>query len=185
MSLKWLGIIIPLVIIIILVFIGTLEIGISREKTTILSVPYNSLFPDKAISNNCDYNFLNKPENQVLLQTIKVRNNFVISRVEELPRYRACLYSSKTGSITGPYPPYIRYFVDGYSNWEYKSKDAFEVPAGSEKTLEVKIKPYCIKNKVKDYDYTEILLIEPEDGCICSKLTPEQINKAIRIKIEQ
>ena len=78
-SLKWLGVIIPGVIILFVMFIGVIDIGITEEIILPGSINFNTLFPHEETSDNCYTGFTRNEENYITLKTVKIKNDFFIS----------------------------------------------------------------------------------------------------------
>jgi len=195
------GVFIPLIIIGLVILLGIVKIGVSEEVNTIISVPYAKVFPDAVTSNRCDNEFRDHPDNEILLQTIKIKNKFLMPRLWPIPRYTICF----TPGIEGYSERTVLYYVDGIlferaqgGMFAYDGY-SFRLPTFSEVTLEVKIKPFCEVKSSYSYgstiktfvepsnNETQIMLIKPQDpferypGISCRSLGHEEINNAITI----
>ena len=198
-----LGIISPLLLIISLIVLSSLNVGFSIEKENVKSISYNSVFTNQ------------NQAGEVKIQTITLKNDFFISKKTELTKIIACLYDieskvksqnlyvryneGKTSEI--PTTPVaselgltksISYYYDYYT-----ATRIVEVPAHSKKEVKLMVQPkyiydynYNNKNYVEP-EFDEILVIEPKEDKdnyysyydSCANLNDKDIDNVIHIKI--
>ena len=187
---KTYGIIIPFAIIIFAAIIGVANIGMRTQIETVSSVDYSQVFGNKEME------YSNR-ENHVLLQTITIKNNFLLSNFEKIPKYKVCFYPiNKSYDLHH----HLTYYLDNKSFY----RDVVEIPGKTKKTIEIRLyksqreiilqKPNQTSDaqELKKYNYNEILLIDRNKqeqdfelgGFVdCNSLSKEQIDGAIKIKI--
>ncbi len=175
--------------------IAVLDIGLDWEESTQYMVSAKMLFPDAESSYNCSYGFLQNPENQAVIRTITVKNDFLFDRVKEAEEYTGCLYpmSGSSEDIMGlPYVS-LSYFEVDSSGISYYVDD-FNIPARSQKTFELRARPVC-NTQIRfvdgeytqvfeslDHNYTHIILVN-SPYFDCSRLHPEDLQNAVKIQI--
>ena len=156
MNLKlYLGIVLPLLVIVILAALSNSEIGFSVEKETKESLAFNSLFLGSSA-----------PRDTVLVQTITINNDFFMPRRFALTQLVACL-NDKEG-IKKSESMQIRYGnadsknpgFDGISGY-YSTGQSIELSANSEKQVKVLIDSKYVTDVTAPLymAYDEILLI--------------------------
>ena len=186
------GIVLPITIIVFASIIGSANIGMERQTETVSSVKYSEIFSDEK-----GKLYINTPGNQVLLQTITIKNSLFLSVYQKIPRYTICFYPLNESCDVHSYPMY-------YENNKSFYKDIIEILPRSEKTVQIRIpklynyedriganiEPVLVGHGYKGCNYDEILLIdrnpdgERDYGFVeCSSLSKEQIDSAIKIEI--
>ena len=63
--------------------------------------------------------------NKLVLQTITIKNNFFISNLEKIPKYRVCFYPNKNYNMH----PHLKYYLDNKSFYD----NIIEIPKNSKK----------------------------------------------------
>ncbi len=201
MNLKFvLGILVPLIVIISLVVLSTVNVGFSIQKQSEKSIDFNVLFTNE------------NRAGEIKIQTITVKNDYFLSKKIELPRVMACLYD-KEGKVKSQ-NLYVRYnegisseipetqvagelFALSSSRYGYSyytTSKVIDVPADSQKDVKVMVQPhytynYNNKKDESNYEYDEILIIEPEKKQdyysydSCSNLDDKDLEHADRISI--
>lgn len=164
MNLKlYLGVFLPLIVIIILTSLSISNIGFTVEETTVETVEFNSLFAELRAG----------PTTTV--RTITLTNNFFLPRKYEIPSLLACLhdkdgvastfdlsvgYSESSTNPTIPDPA-------GLSHYSVRSREYIDVPANSEKQVILFIEPKYLNNydiSITSYnEHDEVLLVELSD----------------------
>ena len=186
------GIVLPFAIIVFASIIGYLNVGIEMQTDTVSSVKYSDLFSDE----NRYVPRENMMENQVLLQTITIKNSFFLSAYQKIPKYTICFYPLNESCDAHSY-------VTSYEDNKSFYKDIIEISPRSEKTIEIRvpkmynyedimganIEPILVGSDYEGCNYKEILLIDRNyrevgyEYIECGFLSTEQIEGAIKIKI--
>ena len=195
-----LGIFIPLIFIIALIILSSINVGYSIEKENEKNLEYNKLFTSQSQAG------------EVKIQTITIKNDYFLPKKIELPKIMVCL-SDKEGK-TRNQNLYVRYnegksseipktpIVEdlglarsSYGYNYYTTTKAVEVPAHSTKEVKVMVQPKYSYNynyptqNYADYEYDELLIIEPDDDNnyayydSCTKLDDKDIDAATHIEI--
>ncbi len=191
------GVLVPLGIILLIGILGMFDLGLSVDVTTVPTVSYDALFPPLEMNDSCGSSYPYAPgalvnQHRIVLQTITVRNDFFLGRVKQLPYVTACFSPWSTYGAT----PYIEVLVDGVVTNTYDiSMNGIEIPAHSEKTVQLTLTPYCEyrydlekpKYVSPAYNVTEILLIPSPDSfetyVDCYSLSQEQRASALAIPV--
>lgn len=199
MNLKLLlGIFVPLIVAVALVILSSANIGFSIEKETEKSLEYNKLFTSQSQAG------------EVKIQTITIKNDYFLPKKNELPKIMVCLYD-KEGKVKSqnlyvrynegkaseiPEAPIIQELGLAKSSYGYGSytvSRAVEVPANSQKQVNLMVQPKYSYNRYPnqnygDYEYDELLILEPNDNYdrysySCANLDDKDLDDAVRINI--
>lgn len=185
-----LGLILPLLIVIVLIILSSVNIGLEVKTEAAKSVSMNQL------SNNQYVNLLN----------ITVANNYFLPRSYALPEIVACLYNPSSSYGANLPVAYSTYSVskiepgidkvlypDIEPNYYYtyeKSKKGIDIPAANKKIIGVvtSSRAYSVNS------YSQILLFLNETigndnyygydyYSFCSKMTPDKLEMAVKIDL--
>jgi hypothetical protein len=194
-----LGIGVPLFIIVLVIFIGILDIGVTIEKFSPATISKSSILPLQEKTENLDADSISKPiysENNYegpSVRTIKVKNDFIFSRFQEV-NIRICISEISSEKYNSYLFPEIRYnlYVDErkfYSGNGFVKIDRIKIAPGETKTIEVK--PILRNHEIEEYqNTTEIMIFEVKGGNIFSRKTCRELltgsnQDGIRIKITE
>jgi len=175
-SLAELGVVIPLGILFLLVIFGTLNIGITEDKSFVDSISFDELTDCEGSTTGYD--------NEIILQRIVIKNSFILSKLKEMPQYTAC-YSDLSSPRAS-----INYYVDGESDFTDSNSfiaqryRAFEVPAGSTKTVEIKLRKQCYSMSETDYLYLFEYDSTKRNYISSGSISDEDLDDAIKIRID-
>lgn len=187
-----LGIFLPLVLIILLVVLSSVNVGFSIDKETVQSIQFDSLFTVQIGA-----------KSNIPIQTITLNNNFFMPKRYELTKIIVCLndkeglknrenlnvkYSEGTYSRSSDVPIFDEVFFD----YSYYGRQSIELPGSSKKQVKILVEPkqlYRYEETINSYrDFDEILLIESKDNKLyrynsCSNLETKELDSAIHIQI--
>lgn len=185
------GIIIPSLLIVVLVVFGSWDVGMSVRKFSVASASRAELLSTGG-------------NDEILLQTITIVNDYFLSKQYEVTYHVACLHDFEEGASLRALSLYYseatlreensaavfgssRSISNWRSNW-------VSIPAGATKQVKMFIKPYLRNQDIQQYD--EILLIERKqqngrDSMLyessyiygCEGMTPDELDRAVRIAI--
>lgn len=179
----YLGILLPLVVIVILVVLSNSNIGFSVERENAETISFSSLFSGQSA-----------PRDNVLVQTITMNNNFFMPRRFALPKLIACLNDKegvkKSEMLQARYSDadsqtQVYGGISGY----YSAGQSIELPANSKKQVKVLIdSKYVTDTAILLYAaYDEVLLIEAKENrqsrISCTNLEAEELDSAIHVNI--
>lgn len=184
------GIVIPLIIVVLLVAVGSTGIGFSVRKQAEQSVDYHTLVA---------------AQESVLVQTITLTNTFFIPKRYELPGIILCLndkdgakprkelgvsYSEVSRRLDSPTP-----ILDGlFFDYEYSVKQGIDIPSKNVKEVKVfaHLNAFSYDDAESYSGYDEVLLVVMEGnrkqsygfyGDACERLESSDLEKAEHIPI--
>jgi len=199
-----LGVIVPLIAITILVVLSNINTGFSIQKENEKEIDYSKLFTSQ------------NQAGEIKLQTISIKNDYFLPKKIELPTIAACLYDKE--NKTRGQNLYVRYnegkssdipetpIAGGllqtrnsyYGYGYYTATRTVDVPANSQKEVKLMVQPkyvynnYDAANNNADYEYDEILIIEPKEDKnnynyysydSCANLQEKDVDDAVKIPI--
>jgi len=199
MKLKiFLGIIIPLVIVIILVTLGSIDVGFSLKKNFEKNISSSEIFKT-GYSNNA-----------IRIGEIEIKNDYFLAKRIDAPAYLACLYDKEkvrplqsTGAIfynEGDYSEdtrmldlakvqYSSRYYPGYNYGNYKTN--IEIGAHKVKKLQVYYSSNGyygygpIDTSKQDYDYLILVEQDMKSQLVCESLSSEELQDSIKLDIIQ
>jgi hypothetical protein len=195
------GIAIPTIIILLLVFLGSLNIGFSIDKTYVNQLAFQDIFTE-------DYQL----RKSIKIADITVDNDYFLGKRYELPRLGICL-DDKEGNLARLNAGNLQYSEGEYnynsndfifSESSYRSYPYYyggrsearniEINANNKKIIRIFLQPSYefnylnytqLLNKYGDYD--SLLIFELSNNYnsyyYCNQLDQETLNKAIAIPI--
>lgn len=197
------GIFIPLVIVVSLIVISSLNIGFSIETKTVQSLKFDSLFAQQ-----------NQAKDSVTIRNITITNDYFLSKRIKLPSLMICL-NDKEGikprqNLQVRYNEGISYpssenrmfeaaameksISSDYYGYYGTSTKAIEISAHNKKQVKVLIDPQILYNYNYNYqdmnnykDYDELLLIEKKSDSYtqCQNLESRELDNAVHIQITE
>lgn len=189
MNLRYsLGIILPLVLILVLVVLSASETGYIVEIETVESLKFDDLYTDYRTNDN------------IVIQTITITNDYFLPRVYGLPRISVCL-NDKDGKELSRYmfakfnegsysESDVPIFNEEFGDFRPYSKHSVELPAHSKKQVKIAVEAeylYNYNRTAKTYrEFDELLLVEYSGGTsyiACVNLDDEEIESAVHISI--
>ena len=194
------GIIVPVLIILSLVFLSSSNIGFSIEKETEKFIKFDSLFTTQS-----SY----QAKGSIPIQTITLKNDYFLGKRFDLPRLIACLNDKESKkqreSLTiryseGNYEPSSDIPIFSELSYDYYSNSAqqnVQIPAKGKKQIKILLEPkyvynYNNENYLESYkEYDEVLLVEAKRNSeysyysynSCSDLDSTQLDDAVHIAI--
>ena len=188
-----LGIGIPLLIIVFVAIIAILDVGITKEVFSPQKITLEQLYshPENEKNSVNEDNYIGPA-----IRTIKIENKFIIERIEPIS-YRLCSRLKNNQNIQDL--SFIIY-INGVSSISYgssKNQD-ITIKPGEIKTIEIKPRVYAYgtynytigkyEGPIIKQNYTELLLFSLSTSMQkykdCHSLVSENLDKAIKIKIE-
>ena len=201
MSIKLiLGIFVPLVVVISLIVVSSLNIGFSMEIKTAESISYNTLFLQQ-----------NHVKDSVALRDITITNDYFLAKRIKLPSLVVCL-NDKEGikpkeNLQARYNEGISYpssenrifeasmmnsISSDYYGYYGMSVKTIEIPAHNKKQVKALVEPKILYDYNYNYqdlnsyrEYDELLLIETKDSdyIYCENLESKELDSAVHIPI--
>ena len=200
MSLKLIiGIILPLVAVVSLIILGSININFIIETKTVESVKFNDLFTTNYGSNIF-----------VPIQNITLTNNYFLPKRVTLPKIVVCLsdkegikpkqnvrvmynegVAEETSDLSDLFAP-SAFRSLSYSS--YASAKNIEIQKNNKKEVKLLIEPIYVSHDSYDYysrnivdsylDYDELLLIESKSSTYnCQSLESKELDSAVRINV--
>ena len=187
------GLILPLLIMLPLIFLSNSDIGFSVKKENVKSVNFDSIFVE------------NKNSEGVLVQFINASNDFFLPRKLVLPNLLACASHSENSIKRAKFG--VRYSEGTYSSegnfifdeifFNLNNQKSIDIPPNSKKQIKIFVKPnyiydYEYDNNVNTYlRYDQLLLIESNandnyfsyDYNVCDNIESKKLEKSVSIKI--
>lgn len=156
-----LGIILPLILILGLAILGSVDVGFSVEKQFVHQITIKDVFSEKQLKNT------------IKLGDINIENQYFLGKRYDLKPLTACLIDKENvkqrmnaGSVSYSEGDYNPTEVVVYNYYNTKQERSVEIPANGKKTISIYLNPsYAyyqnysqLLEQYKDYD--EIVLVE-------------------------
>ena len=198
------GIILPLVVIIVLVALSSVEVGYSLETSNEEEIQFEKLFSDTYRAS------------EITVQTIRIKNDYFLPKKIELPRIIVCLNDregllkkqnmnvryNEGSSAEIPEAPILSEIIESrpyYGYGSYADRRNVEVPAHSTRDVKVMVQPtnnyYNYDTQYGDYEYDEVLIVEPKEDKnnlyysysydSCASLNDRDFENAVSIPISK
>lgn len=179
------GIIIPSLIVLFVLIVGIFDVGVSIEQYSPSSVSKASIFIADSSNRTPvrvpEYGYSTGQNVGPTIRTIKVTNNFIFQRRENLD-YVICIEGSKDY-----YSQFLNYqiYVDEkpYSTDIYSRQDYVNINSGETKTIELKV----LQQSNYNNEQAANIVIFKDAGknyYNCQNLLKENAKSGIRIKLE-
>ncbi|MBI5872228.1 hypothetical protein HZB88_04050 [archaeon] len=169
MKLKYLGLIVPLIVILAVIILGLLNIGFSEERIITEYLEYEGLFPYEE-GEDCRGGVGLDESKEFLLVKMDYKNDFFLSKNVETPSFLLCPseYAGEEGGFMNKKWYFIMMiYVDKVQSshltitaplsgeQRYRSRDEvsagyINLPANSERVVELKITPVCAYKEVRN-----------------------------------